>query len=113
MSDLTGVKNDQEKVRLDLLPMRAIREVGLVLTFGAKKYKDNNWRGGMKWGRLIGASFRHLFSFMCGENNDEESGLNHLAHAACDILFVLEYFLTQTGEDDRFHYLTYTGPEKK
>jgi len=113
MSELTGVKHDTDKVRLDLLPMRAVNAVGQVLTFGAKKYKDNNWRGGMKWGRLIGAALRHTFAFMCGEDCDPESGLHHLAHAACDVLFVLEYVITKTGEDDRFPYLTYTGPEPK
>lgn len=104
MSELTGMKLDQDKTRLDLLPFRAVRAVGDVLTFGAKKYKDNNWRGGMKWGRLTGAALRHIFSFMCGEDYDPESGLHHLAHAACDILFVLEYVFTGTAEDDRFKY---------
>lgn len=101
---MTGTKNDADKERLDLLPMRAINEVGKVLTFGAKKYADNNWRGGMKWGRLIGATLRHIFTFMGGEDTDKESGIHHLAHAATDVLFVLEYALTKTGEDDRFIY---------
>lgn len=104
---MTGTKNDADKERLDLLPMRAINEVGKVLTFGAKKYADNNWRGGMKWGRLVGATLRHVFAFMGGENTDKESGLHHLAHAATDILCVLEYTITHTGADDRFIYETY------
>lgn len=101
---IAGVKLDLGKTRLDLLPFRAVKAVGDVLTFGAKKYKDNNWRGGMKWGRLIGAALRHIFAFMCGEDRDPESGLHHLAHAACDVLFVLEYVITGTAEDDRFKY---------
>lgn len=106
MAELSGVKFDGEKTRLDLLPFRAVRVVGDVLTFGAKKYKDNNWRGGMKWGRLMGAALRHIFAFMCGEDKDPESGIHHLGHASCDLLFVLEYFITGTGEDDRFKYVS-------
>lgn len=96
-----GIKNDAGKVRLELLPVRALEEVGKVLTLGAAKYADDNWRKGMSWRRCLGAGIRHTFSFLRGENLDPETGLCHLAHATCCMLFVLTYFLTKTGTDDR------------
>lgn len=98
----TGVKHDSGKVRVDLLSFEAMEEIAKVMTFGAGKYGDDNWRGGMAWRRLLGAGLRHLFAFSRGENLDPESGLPHLAHAGCCIMFLLEYYLTANGKDDRY-----------
>lgn len=97
-----GRKDDQEKIRLDLIPSSAIIALGRVLTFGAKKYDDNNWRKGMKWGRLIGATLRHLFAWMGGQDKDPETGYSHLWHALCCIAFLIEYEQYGIGEDDRY-----------
>lgn len=96
-----GIKHDDGKPEWDLLPMDAINEVARVLTYGKKKYAARNWEKGMAWGRLIGASMRHIAAFMKGEEKDPESGEHHLAHAACDVLFVLAYYLRNIGKDDR------------
>lgn len=96
-----GVKWDGGKIRLDLMPIRALEEVGKVFTFGVKKYGERNWEKGMNWGRLFGASLRHLFAFWRGEEIDPETGLPHLAQATWNTLCLLEYFLTGKGEDDR------------
>jgi hypothetical protein len=101
----TAIKHDQEKNRLDLLPIRPLEEIGKVLTHGAVKYTENNWRNGFKWSRLIGAAMRHLFSFARGEDNDPETGLSHLAHLGCCVLFLLEHKLSSLGEDDRWKNL--------
>lgn len=95
----TGTKLDQGKSRLDLMPMRALLEVGAVLTFGAKKYGANNWRKviGWRW-RYLGAGLRHVVTFMLGERSDPETGLHHLSHALCCFLFVLENELTLEHE---------------
>ena len=86
-----GVKYDKDKVRLDLLPMNALEVVGEVLTYGAAKYAPENWRlvRGWRW-RYLGAALRHLFAYKRQGPIDPESGLPHLAHAACCILFMLE-----------------------
>lgn len=104
--DLGGTKHDQGKVRMDLLPPVALEQVAKVLTFGADKYDDHNWRKGFKYSRLIGAALRHIFSFSRGENLDPETGLPHLAHAACCILFLIDHTLLGYGVDDR-----YTAPK--
>jgi len=56
----------------------------------------------MKWTRLVGASLRHIFAWIAGEEKDPESGISHIAHATCNLVFLLEYILTSTGEDDRY-----------
>ena len=88
---MEGVKHDQGKARLDLLPPRSIEAVGHVLTHGATKYAPDNWRHveGWRW-RYAAAALRHVFAWLRGERLDEESGLPHLAHATCCLLFLLE-----------------------
>jgi hypothetical protein len=102
---MTGTKADLGKNRLDLIPVEALQRVGEVYTYGSKKYADNNWRHGIAYSRLYGATLRHLFAFWCGEDNDKESGLPHLAHATFGLLGLLQY--QEEGRrqlDDRFRW---------
>lgn len=101
MTTNEGKKFDDGKVRLDLLPVDALMCVGQILTYGANKYGARNWEKGMSWSRLTGAALRHMFSWMCKEDNDPETGISHLAHAACCILFLLSYTIRSIGVDDR------------
>ncbi len=86
-----GIKFTDGKPRTDLLPFRAVLEVSKVLSFAVPKYGANNWRKvrGWRW-KYIGAALRHLSYYMLGDRTDPESGLPHLAHALCSIMFVLE-----------------------
>jgi hypothetical protein len=101
--DLTkgGVKHDADKNRWELMPFDALDEVAKVLTIGAKKYKDRNWETGMRWGRPMGAAYRHESAFWQGERYDQETGTHTLANAICELLFLLAYDLRGIGEDDR------------
>lgn len=97
-----GVKLDEGKVRMDLLPWDALEEVAKVLTFGANKYDDRNWEKGIDYSRLFAAAHRHLAAWHLRRGVDPESGLNHLAHAACDILMLLAFELRGMRQfDDR------------
>ena len=90
--DFVGRKNDQEKNRLDLIEPEFIESVGQVLTFGAKKYEPNNWQKVEDAeNRYYAAAMRHLMAWRKGEKIDPESGLNHLDHVACNIMF-LQHF---------------------
>ena len=87
---MEGIKKDQDKDRWDLLPWRQVRDIVKVLTFGAQKYEDNNWKYVERpKDRYFAALHRHLSRWVDGERIDSESGLPHLAHAACCILFLL------------------------
>lgn len=97
-----GAKKDAGKLRWSLLPWDAVEEVVKVLMFGAEKYADRNWEKGMDWSRLFDAGLRHKVSWwQRGENEAEDSRIHHLAHDACDSLFLLAYALRQAGKDDR------------
>jgi len=100
-----AIKFDQEKIRIDLISTVAIEELAKVLTYGAKKYTAHNWRSGLARSRLLGAAIRHVFAFMRGEDRDPESGLSHLAHAMCCLMFLLEFVTTGGGTDDRWDEL--------
>ena len=97
-----GKKFDCGKVRVDLLPSESLFEVAKVLGFGADKYGEHNWRKGMAWSRLYAAAQRHMMKWNAGETHDEESGMNHLAHACVNLLFLLSYSEHHPDLDDRF-----------
>lgn len=86
-----GLKYDQDKPRMDLLDSDALLGLAKVLTFGAQKYDAHNWRGGIKYSRLIAAIHRHLAAINSGEDIDPESGLPHIDHLGCCWMF-LSYF---------------------
>lgn len=102
LASTEGIKFDQGKNRLDLLPFAALEKVGKIMTLGASKYTEDNWTKGMSWRRLSGAALRHLFSWIRGQSIDSESQESHLAHAACCILFLLTYEIHGLGTDDRW-----------
>lgn len=98
---LEGRKDDGDKVRLDLIPVRPLMMLGERYTVGSKKYGDYNWTKGMKWGRVYGALLRHIFKWWAGEKYDTEDNGHHLA-AACFCLFTLmEYERINIEGDDR------------
>lgn len=97
----TGVKYDEGKAPLSLIPTCALVAEARVMGFGAKKYGRFNYRGGMDWSRLIDASLRHITAFSDGEDNDPESGLSHLAHARSCLGMLLDYVENNLGTDDR------------
>ena len=97
-----GTKYDQGKLPLELLPPESLEEIARVLAFGAEKYDSWNWCKGLKYGRLYGACLRHLFAWWKGEGKDPETGLTHLAHAGCCILFLIWMEKNKPELDDRF-----------
>lgn len=85
-----GRKYDNGKLRWDLVPPQAIEAVVAVITYGASKYDDDNWRkvpNGRR--RYFAALMRHAWSYARGEKCDDESGLPHLAHVGACVLFLL------------------------
>ena len=89
-----GRKDDQDKLRWDLLPWEAVEEVVKVLTFGAKKYAPFNWqRVEDSRERYFAALQRHIIAWWRGERVDPDTGLNPLAHVICCALFLLWFDL--------------------
>ena len=97
----SGLKHDDGKPRMDLLDRVALEEIARVLGFGAEKYAAHNWRGGIAYSRLVAAALRHLHAFNDGEDLDPESGLSHLGHLGCCVMFLLNMAATRPDLDDR------------
>lgn len=104
-----GMKFDTGKTMMGLVPPLAVEAIAEVMTYGAKKYAPHNWSKGIVYSRLIDALDRHLNSWKnCYESDlDPESNLNHLAHAACCLSFLLHFeviknkYNVQHNLDDR------------
>lgn len=85
-----GKKYDEGKLRWDLLMWRELQQVVKVLQYGANKYNDDNWKYVERAReRYFSAALRHLIAWWQGEQNDAETGLSHLAHAICCLLFLM------------------------
>ena len=100
---IKGLKFDtgSDKLEWSLIPWGALGEVVKVLMYGKKKYTQtlddgtvvsgaDNWKlvDNAKE-RYWNAAMRHLIARGNGEMNDPETGLPHLAHACCDLLFLM------------------------
>ncbi len=89
-----GTKYDGGKLRWGLIPLNSLSEIVKVLTFGAQKYAPDNWQKVENAReRYYDALQRHVVAWKMGELTDPESGLPHLAHAGCCLLFMLWFDL--------------------
>lgn len=85
-----GRKFDAGKLDYTLVPFEGLEEIIKVLMFGAQKYDRHNWKHvDNAPQRYTAAAFRHLAAHTRGEMTDHETGLSHLAHAGCCVLFLL------------------------
>lgn len=102
-SDGKGLRFNKGKIRYDLVPQFPLEQIARVLTYGAQKYEENNWRRGMKWSNVIASLERHLQAIKSGEDFDPETGILHSAHIATNAMFLTEYYRTFPSGDDRPH----------
>lgn len=96
-----GIKYDSGKAPLSILTKESLEAEARAFEYGAKKYSRNNYKLGMEWTRLIDAALRHIIAFNSKQNIDNESGLNHLAHAKACIAMLIYYYENGVGTDDR------------
>ena len=84
-------KKDAGKLELTLVPRQIIREVAKIRMYGNQKYGDpENWRQ-VEVERYRNAAFRHFLAYLDDPKGvDEESGLPHLSHLACNVAFLCE-----------------------
>jgi len=99
-----GLRFNSGKLLMSLVPASFGRYCAAGLTYGAVKYAPHNWRKGFDWSQVLDSLQRHIDAFREGEDLDEESGLPHLALAACNLAFLIEFFDKGKGNDDRFYY---------
>lgn len=85
-----GLKHDGGKLRLDLVPPELIEAVGAVMTHGAEKYGEGSYRN-VEPKRYRAALMRHICKWLKNPyGKDEDSGLPHLWHIACNVAFLIE-----------------------
>ena len=99
-------KYDQDKPRLDLVPPGVIEAIGKIRTYGLEKYGTVDGWQEVEPERYTAALMRHLCKFLRNPyGKDEESGLPHLWHMACNIAFLIELY---EEDKDETHYSGYT-----
>ena len=96
---MNGIKHDNGKPRMSLVPPQAIFDIAAVFTDGAIEYGDFNWRDGIVYSRLYSAALRHLLAFWQGEDVDE-SGHDTLSHAITNIIMLKE--MSPEWDDRKF-----------
>lgn len=83
-------KADAGKSRPTPVPVSLIEAVTEVRMYGTEKYHDpDNWRK-VEPQRYRDALYRHWLAYLRGEKRDQESGLPHLWHLACNAAFLIE-----------------------
>lgn len=103
--DDRGLRYNEDKPRHSLISAWAMRGLAAVLTFGAKRYAEHNWRKGLSWAETIDSLERHLEAFKRCEDLDDGpkgSGLPHIDHVLCNAMFLSEFFHLKRGTDDRW-----------
>lgn len=86
MSEFT--KDDDGKIMMSLIEPQFLKGTANVLTLGAKKYSVGNWKKCDDRQRYEDALLRHIYDYLQGNKCDEESGVSHLYHAACNLMFL-------------------------
>ena len=83
-------KRDNGKPPVQLVVPEFILDMASVLGFGADKYGPDDWKEDIEniEQRTFGSIQRHLLTWKTGTTFDEESGYNHLLHAACQIMML-------------------------
>jgi len=104
---LSAGGNPKDALGLKEAPLRLIPGVALLylsraMGLGAKKYGAWNWRESKPRATVYyEAILRHLFAALDGQDNDEESGLPHLAHILANAAILLDAEATGNLIDDR------------
>jgi hypothetical protein len=102
LDDTEELKADREKLRkfakdtngkakITLAPMQVLKDVAEVREYGVKKYGSvDSWKE-VPIEDYRDALFRHLLEYIKDPNSvDNESGIKHYKHIACNLAFICE-----------------------
>ncbi len=91
MQNDQSIKADADKLRLTLVPTELVRAVAVIREYGVNKYGESESWKRVEIQRYRDAAYRHFLAYLDDpESLDEESGLPHLWHLACNIAFLIE-----------------------
>lgn len=91
--------SDVDSFRIDLIPCGPLMRVARVLATGAKTHGTHNWRKGTSWSVCINHGLNHFYKYLSGDKS-----CDHLAHAICNLLFLMEYETTHPEMNDLYVY---------
>lgn len=87
---MSGQKESHKPEKFYTQPVKALGELARVYGYGAEKYAPYNYLEGYKYSLSIDAAMRHFYAFLDETEDDiDESGFHHLAHAAWHMLNLL------------------------
>lgn len=98
-----SLRFNEGKPEVSQVDPKFIMALADLMTASSKKYGKHNYALGQQYSTPFDSCMRHLMKFMQGENIDEESGKDHLIHAAANIMIM--YTSTKLDNpdlDDRF-----------
>ena len=89
--DNQTAKADVGKLQISLVPTQIVKDIAEVRMYGNKKYGDpDNWKT-VELRRYIDALLRHTLAFVDDNGSkDDESGIEHYKHMACNMAFICE-----------------------
>lgn len=96
-------KETKGKLKLNLVPIKALKAVARVREFGCNKYPSPDGRAYLekvKSSDLIEAARRHLLAHLEGDLLDNESSEMHLSHAATSLMMAIEIHYTTMEWND-------------
>ena len=96
--DAVGIK----KAPLSTVSGPVIMEMGLAMLEGARKYGRHNYRvSGVRASVYFDATIRHLIKWWEGEDEDRDSGLNHIIKAMTSLHVLRDSMIMGNWVDDR------------
>lgn len=97
-----GVKYDAGKPDMTHIPIEAMYAMGEAFTYGAKKYKADNYRAGLSVRRQVAAALRHIYQFLDEGDIDKESGCKHIGSALASLAMAAYTVERKPEFDDRY-----------
>lgn len=87
---------DADGHRYDLIDPLFLERIAATLATGAARYGEHNWLKGFKFSDVLNHLIRHVELFRQGDASED-----HLAHAACNLMFLCRYEQSKPELDDR------------
>lgn len=100
-SSTGSLRFNKGKPSVSNIPPEFILGMAEVLTYGEQKYGRANWKKGNNFSVPYDSAMRHILQWQAGEQNDDESGSNHLFHAAVNLMMCWYYEQNFPDMDDR------------
>lgn len=97
---VSGGEKGEKLQRFSLIPPEFLWELASHYGRGARKYADRNWERGYKWSLSVDALLRHLYLWLGGEDDDAETGTNHLIAVAWHAVALFTFQVRGLGTND-------------